>query len=85
MARKFFYICAGMFMLGLSYHFGASRLGAQVGLTIDRCPAHSGTSVSRLGFGGLGITRLLRWLLARAYPPPTWASLGVPGAELCRV
>jgi hypothetical protein len=31
MARKFFYICAGMFMLALCYEFGASTVGAQVG------------------------------------------------------
>jgi hypothetical protein len=29
MARRFFYICAGMLMLALSYHFGASTAGAQ--------------------------------------------------------
>ena len=29
MARKFFYICAGMLMLALSYHFGASTATAQ--------------------------------------------------------
>jgi hypothetical protein len=28
-ARKFFYICAGMLMLALSYHFGASTATAQ--------------------------------------------------------
>jgi hypothetical protein len=30
MARKFFYVCAGMFLLALSYHFGAETAGAQV-------------------------------------------------------
>ena len=29
MARKFFYVCAGMLMLALSYHLGASSAGAQ--------------------------------------------------------
>ena len=29
MARKFFYVCAGMFLLALSYHFGASTATAQ--------------------------------------------------------
>jgi len=28
-ARKFFYVCAGMLMLALSYHLGASTAGAQ--------------------------------------------------------
>jgi hypothetical protein len=29
MARKFFYVCAGMLMLALSYHFGATTATAQ--------------------------------------------------------
>ena len=29
MAPKFFYVCAGMFLLALSYHLGASSAGAQ--------------------------------------------------------
>ena len=32
MARKFFYVCAGMLMLALSYHFGFSSAQAQAGL-----------------------------------------------------
>lgn len=31
MARKFFYVCAGMFLLALSYHMGAGRASAQSG------------------------------------------------------
>jgi len=34
MARKFFYVCAGMLMLALAYHFGASSVSAQVEPTI---------------------------------------------------
>jgi hypothetical protein len=29
MARKFFYVCAGILMLALSYHFGAQSASAQ--------------------------------------------------------
>jgi len=29
MARKFFYVCAGLFLLALSYHFGATSAEAQ--------------------------------------------------------
>ena len=29
MARKFFYVCVGMFLLALSYHFGAREATAQ--------------------------------------------------------
>ena len=31
MAKKFFYVCAGILMLALSYHFGASSARAQMG------------------------------------------------------
>lgn len=30
-ARAFFYACAGVFLLALSYHFGAQTAGAQSG------------------------------------------------------
>ncbi len=29
MAKKFFYVCAGLFLLVLSYHLGADRASAQ--------------------------------------------------------
>jgi hypothetical protein len=29
MAKKFFYVCAGILMLALSYHFGAQSVSAQ--------------------------------------------------------
>ena len=35
MARKFFYVCAGMFLLALANHFGASTATAQSGSTIS--------------------------------------------------
>ena len=35
MARKFFYVCAGMLMLALSYQLGASTVVAQVPGTVD--------------------------------------------------
>ena len=28
-AKNFFYVCAGIFLLALSYHFGATSAGAQ--------------------------------------------------------
>jgi hypothetical protein len=30
-ARAFFYVCAGLFLLALSYHLGARNAGAQAG------------------------------------------------------
>ena len=29
MAKKFFYVCAGLLMLALTYHLGAQSAGAQ--------------------------------------------------------
>jgi hypothetical protein len=43
-ARKFFYVCAGLFLLALSYHLGASTAGAQ-----------SGSPVAGVAFSGDGI------------------------------
>ena len=34
MARKFFFVCAGMFLLALSYYFGASTATAQQGTPV---------------------------------------------------
>jgi hypothetical protein len=31
MAKKFFYVCAGLFLLALSYHLGARSASAQIG------------------------------------------------------
>jgi len=33
MAKKFFYVCAGLLMLALSYHLGAQSVLAQVGVS----------------------------------------------------
>jgi hypothetical protein len=34
-ARTFFYVCAGLFLLVLGYHFGASSATAQAGAQLD--------------------------------------------------
>ncbi len=34
-ARAFFHVCAGLFLLALGYHFGASRATAQAGGQVD--------------------------------------------------
>jgi hypothetical protein len=34
MARKFFYVCAGIFLLALSYHIGAERATAQASYSV---------------------------------------------------
>jgi hypothetical protein len=34
MAKRFFYVCAGLFLLALTYHLGARSAGAQAGGTI---------------------------------------------------
>lgn len=45
MAKKFFYVCAGLCLLGLSYHFGARSAEAQAG----------GTPVASIDYGGNGL------------------------------
>lgn len=34
MARKFFYVCAGLFLLAMTYHLGAKNASAQFGGSI---------------------------------------------------
>jgi hypothetical protein len=45
MARKFFYICAGMFLLALSYHLGASTANAQLGSAVAGVATFGGQGV----------------------------------------
>lgn len=49
MARKFFYVCAGLFMLSLSYHLGARAAVAQVG------PSEHSAGAFFTGTGYLGV------------------------------
>ena len=50
MARKFFYVCAGMLMLALAYHFGATTATAQA-------PGNSVTAAfGNAGFPGFAFT-----------------------------
>jgi len=49
MARKFFYVCAGMLMLALSYHFGASSATAQAGSGISGFTVGDGPGVANAG------------------------------------
>lgn len=35
MAKKFFYVCAGVFLLALSYHLGARNATAQTGSMVS--------------------------------------------------
>jgi hypothetical protein len=42
MARRFFYVCAGLFLLGVTYHLGAGRAGAQAGTSEQEVAVLSG-------------------------------------------
>ena len=61
-ARAFFYVCAGLFLLALSYHLGARSAGAQQGSTpnadgrVERASGRRGAAVSVLPMSGS------RWL-----------------------
>ena len=41
-AKRFFYVCAGLFLLTLAYHLGARNAGAQAGSTIVGYDARDG-------------------------------------------
>ena len=47
MARKFFYVCAGMLMLALSFHLGANTAAAQLG--------NGASGVMFMGNGGVTV------------------------------
>jgi hypothetical protein len=52
MARKFFYVCAGMFLLALSYHLGASTATAQA--PAEQVAAASGGTIGTWVFTSNG-------------------------------
>src|SRR6266849_9842034 len=48
MARKFFYVCAGMLMLALAYHLGVTTAEAQLGV-IEGASVGSGIPSAAIG------------------------------------
>ena len=60
-ARAFFFVCAGLFLLALSYHLGARSAGAQVSITAAGAAlgfnAAVGRTVYTLSFGGSPVVR----------------------------
>ena len=61
-AKRFFYVCAGLLCLALAYHLGARSAGAQLGATIEGAGIDRGTAsvaVNRVVYragtsGGIG-------------------------------
>lgn len=55
MARKFFYVCTGLFLLALTYHLGARNVTAQapgnpvVAVIQSTCPENSNVVVTANG------------------------------------
>jgi len=45
-ARAFFFVCAGLFLLALSYHLGARNAGAQAGATVGEISWNYGAQVA---------------------------------------
>ena len=79
MARKFFYVCAGMLMLALAYHFGASTAGAVVGFTIEGASIQSIPGTGGFPRAGACVDRRLNWMgengLLQVIPVP------IPGTQ----
>jgi hypothetical protein len=48
MAKRFFYVCAGIFLLALTYHLGARSVGAQSGSPVSAMSAFEGSSGLRV-------------------------------------
>ena len=76
-AKTFFYVCAGLFLLALSYNLGARSAGAQAGGSI---------AVGDINMGGQGgIAALVDRLLYRATDGPPFETYGptppIPGTE----
>ena len=71
MARKFFYVCAGMLMLALAYHLGASTAGAQVSqfrvLDPNLMYVETGGQIYALTAQG--------WVVPSSFPPVPMSSL----------
>jgi hypothetical protein len=73
MAKKFFYVCAGVLMLVLAYQLGASRAIAQAG-------SSQGFSVGQgVGIGISGRTLYTRWAGGSAEDGPV--PVPVPGTS----
>jgi len=72
-ARKFFYVCAGMLMLALSYHLGASSATAQIGGPIECAGITSGLAT--------GVIGRYVYIMSRSEPVRLLASLPVPGTS----
>jgi len=64
MAKKFFYVCAGLLMLALAYHLGASTATAQA-------PSNSVVASFSYGYGAAAIT-------ANGDLYTSWNSIGGP-------
>jgi hypothetical protein len=74
MARKFFYVCAGMLMLALSYYFGASTAGAQSGGAIECAGIANGEAATAV------IGRYV-YFMSRSEPVRLYATSPVPGTS----
>lgn len=49
MAKQFFYVCAGLCLLALSYHLGATTAEGQVGLTVEGPYVHNQWTSAAIG------------------------------------
>lgn len=78
MARKFFCICAGMFLLALSYHLGARDAAGQSALTLDAWCYDSGAIYAVFGGAWNQIDRHTGSVIL-SYPLPVSAPVAGTG------
>lgn len=54
MAKKFFYVCGGLLMLALAYHFGATSATAQIAGRPTTALAYNGSTGQMVALSDLG-------------------------------
>ena len=78
MARRFFYVCVGMFLLALSYHLGSTRAQAQSGGFLEAAAVRwTGAGIGVRASGVIGRT----FYLMLDNGAQTVASQPIPGAQ----
>jgi len=79
MAKKFFYVCAGLLMLALSYHLGANTATAQGGTVIEGASLQFVAGAPEGNRASACVNRIWRWMgpggVPREFPVP------VPGSS----
>ncbi len=68
MAKKFFYVCAGLFLLALSYHLGASSATAQGGTVVEGAALQLVPGTPEGNRASACVNRIWRWMRPGGVP-----------------